>query len=80
MTPAVNGAIERFLDATGYARMARVADLIVIAVLVVLLVEYEVVRAYRGGRGPSMRPLLIGVVPLIPVFFLIAVVRAAGLR
>ena len=80
MTSAVNPVVDRFLAADDYARLAKAADLLAIGLLIALLVQYELVRAYRGELRPTMRPLLIAIAPLLPVFLMIVVVRSAGLR
>lgn len=51
---------------------------VLIGVLVVLLVEQEVLRAAREGRGePAVRVLSIAVLPLLLAFVVVVVVQLA---
>ena len=81
MTSTVNEITARLLEAREYATYARRIDAIAIALLIVLLVEYELVRAFRGAAGrPRLRPLLVGIGGLFPAFLVIVVTRSANLR
>ncbi|MEO5574732.1 MAG: hypothetical protein ABIR67_08530 [Gaiellaceae bacterium] len=56
-------------------------DVIVIILLLTLLAEQELVRAYLGDPAMArMRPMRIVVVPLLAAFVLIVSVRVLGYR
>ena len=56
-------------------------DAIVIVLLLALLAEQELVRAYQGGSGAArLRAMWIVMVPLVAAFVLIVSVRVLGLR
>jgi hypothetical protein len=56
-------------------------DAIVIVLLLVLLAEQELVRAYLGDAATArLRPLWIVLAPLLAAFVLIVLVRMLGLR
>ena len=78
MTPFVNEATRSLLDGGAWLRRA---DLILVVVLVVLVVEREVLRAYLGeGASQRLRPFLVALVALLPAFAVLAVARMAGYR
>ncbi len=81
MNAAVNEVTERLLEARDYATHARRIDAIAIGLLIALLVEYELVRAFHGVAGRTrLRPLLVGIAALFPAFLLVVVTRSADLR
>ena len=76
MTSAVNAVTEE-LSASASVHV----DVAVIVLLLTLLTEQELLRAYdRGSDGTSTRPLAAVVVPLLAAFGLIVVVRVLKIR
>ena len=81
MSSFANDLTARLLESANYQTISRRVDAIAIGLLIALLVQYELVRAFRGTRGsPRLRPLLVGIATLFPAFVLIVVVRSADLR
>jgi hypothetical protein len=80
MTSTVN-ELTRSLVATGNERESMFVDLVAIGLLVVLLLEWELLRAYLGQERRLRLEVLAGtVVPLLAAFALIVTVRATGVR
>ena len=81
MTPSVNDVTQSLLSGEASAWVVRRADAILVLVLLVLVVEREVLRAYLGdGAEDRLRPFLVAVRGLLPAFAVVAVARMAGLR
>jgi hypothetical protein len=81
MTSTMNDAIRDFLGSGAYDSMSSYADAIAIVLLIVLLVEQELVRAYAPSFvRPGVRPLKVAIGPLLLTFVLVVVVRGLGLR
>jgi hypothetical protein len=80
MTSTVNELTRSFLASTG-ERESIAVDVVAIALLFVLLFEWELVRAYLGRERRLRLDVLAGtVVPLLAAFAVIVTVRATGLR
>jgi hypothetical protein len=80
MTSTVNELTRSFLASTS-ERESIIVDVVAIALLFVLLFEWELVRAYFGQERRLRVDVLAGtVVPLIAAFAVIVTVRATGLR
>ena len=61
--------------------LAAAIDVMLVALLIVVLVEQEIVRAYRGPRVDTGRDTASVVIwPLFVAFAVIVVARAAGVR
>lgn len=77
----INELTARLLSSNDYGGLSTRVDVIAIALLAVLLMERELLRAYVG---PSihfrLHPLAIASAPLIVAFALIVVVRSIGVR
>ncbi len=81
MTSTVSDVTRSLLGSDAYEALATTLDVIAVLLLIVLLVEQELVRAYFGGAGRSrVKPLGIAITPLVLAFVVIAVARAKGLR
>lgn len=81
MSATITHAVQALLDSRGYRSAARGIDVVAVLLLIVLLVETEIIRAFLGPRK-SLRLLALGVaiVPLCFAFLLVVIVRAKGLR
>lgn len=80
MTSTVNELTRSFL-ASMNERESIVVDLVAITLLLVLLLEWELLRAYFGQKRRLRLDVLAGtVVPLLVAFAVIVTVRATGLR
>jgi hypothetical protein len=80
MTSTVNELTRSFLASTS-ERESIVVDVVAIALLFVLLLEWELLRAYLGQARRLRLDVLAGtVVPLLAAFAVIVTVRATGLR
>lgn len=78
MTPFVNEATRSLLDSGAWLRQA---DLILVVVLMALVVEREILRAYLGeGASRRLRPFVVPLVGLLPAFAVLAVARMVGSR
>lgn len=81
MTSTVNELTARLLSSNDHELLSTRVDVILVALLTMLLVEREFLRAYVG---PNVRlrlhPLAIGYAPLLVGFALIVVVRLKGIR
>ncbi|MCA1563073.1 MAG: hypothetical protein LC804_23385 [Acidobacteria bacterium] len=81
MTSTVNDLTARLLSSTDHEALSVRVDVIVIALLTVLLVEHELLRAYLGPRVRlRLHPLAVASAPLLVAFGLIVVVRSVGVR
>lgn len=81
MSATITHAVQALLDSRDYRSVARGIDVVAVLLLLVLLAEAEIIRAYVGPRKPSrLLPLGVAIVPLCLVFVLVVVVRAKGLR
>lgn len=81
MTSTVNEVTRALLDLPDYDVVSLRVDSIAAVLLIALLVEREVLAAYRGrARKPELGGLLVAIGPLLTVFFLVAVVRIFDLR
>lgn len=82
MTSTVNEVTRRFLESGSYEAISRHVDAAMIFLLVLLLAERELIRAYLGveSAGPRIRPLWVAVAPLVPVFLFVVVVRSVRAR
>jgi len=80
MTSTVNELTRSFLASTS-ERESIAVDVVAIALLFVLLLEWELLRAYFGQER-RLRLDVLGstVVPLLAAFAVIVTVRATGLR
>jgi hypothetical protein len=80
MTSTVNELTRSFLASTSERESIGV-DVVAIALLFVLLFEWELLRAYLGQeRRLRLDVLASTVVPLLAAFAVIVTVRATGLR
>jgi len=80
MTSTVNELTRSFLASTS-ERESIAVDVFAIALLFVLLLEWELLRAYIGQQRRLRLDVLAGtVVPLLAAFAVIVTVRATGLR
>lgn len=81
MTSTMNDAIRDFLSSEAYDSVSGNADAIAIFLLIFLLVEQELVRAYVPSFARTgVRPLTVAIGPLLLTFVLVVVVRGLGLR
>jgi hypothetical protein len=81
VTSTVNDLTSGFLSSTDYEAVSTRVDVIVIALLTMLLVERELIRAYLGPKArPRLRPLAVASAPLLVAFGVIIVVRSVGIR
>ena len=81
MTPWLNDATREFFT-TGprYEATSHVVDLLAIALLVTLLIEYEVIRLAAPSLESRIGAWAVVIVPLVVAFAAIVVVRTAGIR
>ena len=81
MTSTVTETTRSFLEAANYERLATGVDAIAVVLLIVLLVEQELIRAYLGpaARG-RLQAMNVAAVPLLAAFALIVVLRTLGVR
>jgi hypothetical protein len=77
----MNDAIRDFLASNAYESLSGRADAVAMGLLIALLVEQELLRAYalRSAR-PLLLPFNVAVAPLLLTFVLVVIVRALGLR
>lgn len=81
MTATVSDLTRELAVSDAHESLATVVDVTAIVLLLVLLVEQEVVRAYGGASaGSRVRALGVGVVPLALAFAVIVVSRTVGWR
>jgi hypothetical protein len=81
VSATITHAAQALFDAHNYRSVARSIDLVAVLLLVVLLAEVEIVRAYMGSRrSRRLLPLGIAIVPLCLVFVLVVLVRSKGIR
>ena len=81
MTSTVNALTRDFVASEVYESLAAAVDGVAVVLLVVLLVEQELIRAYVGAEARwNVRPLAVAVVPLVLAFVVIVVSRALGWR
>ena len=81
MTSTVNELTRRLLGSGDHAALATGIEVIVLALLVVLLVEYELVRAYRGqGASTVLRSFEPFIPPLLIAFVAIVAARLLHLH
>jgi hypothetical protein len=81
MTSTVIRVTQAFLDSGTYETLSSRVDAVAMALLVVLLVEYEVLRVYFGPSARMrLRALQVVVPPLLVAFAVIVVVRTSGIR
>jgi hypothetical protein len=76
MTSTVTQATRAFVELGWASRSFAGVMLIVLVLLMIVLTEKELLRAWRGQESErGMRALDIGVVPIVCAFFMIAVER-----
>jgi hypothetical protein len=81
MTVTVNDLTQRFLESDSYSWESDWVDVIAVSLLLVLLAERELIRAYGGPLAAArVRSLAVLVIPLLLTFTLVVVLRAFALR
>lgn len=80
MTPWLNDATREYFAGPRYEATSHVVDLLAIALLVTLLIEYEVIRLAAPNLGSRIGAWAVVIAPLVVAFAGIVVVRAAGIR
>jgi hypothetical protein len=81
MTSTVTEITRDFLGSRPYLSQSDWVDAIAVVLLILLLAEVEVIRAYAGDRAqPRVRLFAVAIAPLILAFALITFVRSFGLR
>lgn len=81
MNAAFNDATSRLLGSSSYGDLSTAIDVTVLAVLAVLLVETEIIRAARsGGAARAIRILGVALPLLVVVAVVILASRISGSR
>jgi hypothetical protein len=81
MSATITHAVEALLGSRDHRSATRGIDLSAALLLLILLVEAEIIRAYLGTRRPlRLQPLGVAIVPLCLVFVFVVIVRAKALR
>ncbi len=81
MTGTINELTRRFLGSDSYSWQSDWVDAMAVALLLVLLAERELIRAYGGSLvAGRIRSLAVLVTPMLIAFTAIVVLRAFGLR
>jgi hypothetical protein len=81
VTSTVTELTTTFLRSESYESLAATIDVIAVALLVVLLVEQELIRAHGGSSARTrIRPFAIVIGPLLVAFVVILVARAMCFR
>jgi hypothetical protein len=80
MTSLVNKATQNIIDTHGFEHLSASVGVIVIVLLIVLLIEREVLRAFGGPRAVArVRSLTAASLPLLLVAIAIIVTRVQDL-
>jgi hypothetical protein len=81
VTSTVNDVTSALLGLADFDVVSLRIDSIAAGLLIVLLVEREVLAAYRGrAPKPELGGLLVAIGPLLAAFFLVVVVRIFDVR
>lgn len=81
LTTAVTSLTRRFLESDNYESIALAVDATAVALLIALLIEQELIRAYFAEpRGIRLQAFGIIIVPLFVVFVVVVGLRASGAR
>jgi hypothetical protein len=75
MTSTVTQTTRHAFESMSYSHLTSTLGLVVVVLLIVLLLEGELIRAFRGGNGPSLRTLQVAIAPLLLSFVVIVVTR-----
>lgn len=81
MSALISDAVRALIHSKSYRSTALGIDIVATLLLLFLLVEVELIRAWDAAQGrAAVRVLGIAIFPLLFSFILIVVVRALGLR
>ena len=81
MTSTINDLARSLFSSDNFEALARNLDGIALVLLIVLLIEVELIRAFGGPQVRArIKPLSVAIAPLLLVFVLVVVVRSMDLR